>query len=69
MIQCEVVTHAGYDVPPEVFRIFFGVVATTIRERLGNEWTDAFERAWEKLLADLDFFVMHPSQRETAGLV
>jgi hemoglobin-like flavoprotein len=69
LIQCEVVTHAGYDVPPDVFRIFFGVVAATIRERLGNEWTAAFETAWQKLLADLDYFVLHPDQSETAAVV
>jgi len=68
MIQCEVVTHSGYDVPPDVFRVFFGVVATTLRNQLGAEWTDAFEDAWKTLLADLDYFVMHPDQSETAAL-
>ena len=66
MIQCEVVTHAGYDVPPEVFRIFFGIVVDTIREQLGTDWTPEYERAWKKLLAELDFFVTHPDQNETA---
>ena len=37
MIQCEVVTHAGYDVPPDIFRVFFGTVAATVRELLGAE--------------------------------
>ena len=27
LIQCEVMTHDGYDVPPDVFATFFGVVA------------------------------------------
>src|SRR5690242_7920563 len=27
LIQCEVVTHAGYDVPPDVFCTFFPLVA------------------------------------------
>jgi len=39
MIQCEVVTHDGYGVPPEVFGVFFTVVADTLREVLGTEWT------------------------------
>ncbi|MGD0143782.1 MAG: globin [Rhizomicrobium sp.] len=68
LIQCEVVTHSGYDVPPEIFRIFFGVVASTIRERLGADWTAAFEAAWEKLLGELDYFVTHPDQNETGAL-
>ena len=39
LIQCEVVTHAGYDVPPEVFATFFGTVAETLKALLGPEWT------------------------------
>lgn len=67
MIQCEVVTHAGYDVPPDVFGIFFTIVADTIREQLGQQWTDAFETAWQALLRDLDYFVTHSDQHETAA--
>ena len=66
MIQCEVITHAGYDVPPDVFRVFFGTVADTIREQLGKDWTQEIEAAWAKLLRDLDYFVTHPDQNETA---
>jgi hemoglobin-like flavoprotein len=66
LIQCEVVTHAGYDVPPEVFGVFFGVVAATLRELLGEAWTAPIDAAWTDLLADLDFYVKHPDQRETA---
>jgi hypothetical protein len=65
MIQCEVVTHAGYDVPPDIFRVFFGTVAATVREQLGAEWTDTINAAWIKLLADLDYFVTHPEQNAT----
>jgi len=67
MIQCEVITHAGYDVPPEIFRIFFGTVAEVIAEQLGDEWTPALAAAWKDLLAQLDFFVTHPDQNETAS--
>jgi len=67
LIQCEVVTHAGYDVPPEVFGVFFGVVAATLKDLLGGAWTREFEEAWWRLLADLDFYVTHPDQRETAA--
>ena len=62
LIQCEVVTHAGYEVPPDMFGIFFGVVAETIREQLGRDWSPEFEAAWQKLLGDLDYFVTHPDQ-------
>ena len=67
LIQCEVITHEGYDVPPEVFRTFFGTVAATIRDTLATDWTPETERAWAALLADLDFYVMHPDQAETAA--
>ena len=66
LIQCEVVTHAGYDVPPDVFATFFPVVAATLREALGEAWTVEIDQAWRGLLTDLDFYVRHPDQRETA---
>jgi hemoglobin-like flavoprotein len=62
MIQCEVVTHDGYGVPPSVFAAFFIVVADTIRETLGAEWTGEAERAWRSLLADLTWYSTHPDQ-------
>jgi hemoglobin-like flavoprotein len=68
LVQCEVVTHAGYDVPPDVFCTFFPVVAETLREAVGEAWTPQIGQAWESLLADLDFYVKHPNQAETAAL-
>ncbi len=68
LIQCEVMTHAGYDVPPEVFATFFGVVAQTMKDLLGEAWRPDIDAAWNSLLADLDFYVRHPDQAETAAL-
>ncbi|OXE37112.1 MAG: globin [Phenylobacterium zucineum] len=65
MIQCEVVTHEGYDVPPDVFAVFFGVVRSTLRDLLAGEWTPAMDEAWASLLIDLDFYVTHPDQSQT----
>ena len=65
LIQCEVVTHDGYGVPPDVFRVFFGTVAATLREVLGAAWTPAIDAAWTRLLTELDFYVTHPNQAET----
>jgi hypothetical protein len=62
LIQCEVVTHDGYDVPPAVFATFFGLVAASVREACGARWTPAMTAAWARLLADLDFYVQNPSQ-------
>ena len=66
LIQCEVVTHSQYDVPPEVFRTFFGIVAATIREVLDADWTPGMAAAWSRLLTELDYFVTHPDQSVTA---
>ena len=66
LIQCEVVTHAEYDVPPDVFRTFFGTVAQTIHDVLGPEWTTEIDVAWRTLLAELDFYFTHPDQNATA---
>jgi hemoglobin-like flavoprotein len=62
LIQCEVVTHAGYDVPPDVFATFFGLVAEIVREACGEAWTPQMAAAWGRTLADLDFYVTHPDQ-------
>jgi hemoglobin-like flavoprotein len=62
LIQTEVVTHAGYDVPPDVFATFFGLVAEVVQEACGPDWTPAMAEAWPRLLADLDYYVTHPDQ-------
>ncbi len=62
LIQCEVVTHDGYDVPPAVFATFFGVVAEVVAEACGPDWTPVMDEAWRATLADLGFFVTHSQQ-------
>jgi hemoglobin-like flavoprotein len=53
MIICEVVSHDAYGTPRELFIAFFGVIADTIRELLGEEWTDDIKTAWQELLAEI----------------
>jgi hemoglobin-like flavoprotein len=65
MVQCEVVTHSQYDVPPEVFGTFFEIVVATIREQLGNDWTPQFETAWQTLLKDFAHFAVDPATVST----
>jgi hemoglobin-like flavoprotein len=62
LIQTEVVTHAGYDVPPDVFATFFGLVAEVVEEACGPDWSPAMAEAWRRTLADLDHYVTHPEQ-------
>lgn len=56
MIRNELVTHDGYGVPPDVFALFFEVVADTVRDLDGEGWTPAMSAAWAKLLADFRRF-------------
>jgi hemoglobin-like flavoprotein len=53
MIACEVSSHDAYGTPRELFFAFFGVIAATLRELLGAEWSDEMDRAWQKLLAEV----------------
>lgn len=57
LIETEVVTHEGYDVPRAVFATFFGVVCEVVAETCGAGWTPAMASAWRRMLADLDHFV------------
>lgn len=61
LIQAEVVSHAGYDVPPEVFATFFDVVAEAVEEACGAAWTPAMAQAWARLLAELDRYLAEAS--------
>ncbi|MFM8375968.1 MAG: globin domain-containing protein [Phenylobacterium sp.] len=67
LIQSEVMVHEGYDVPPEVFRIFFRTVRDALREVCGGDWRHEWEAAWTSLLDDLDWYVTHPDQSETGA--
>lgn len=62
LIKTEVVNHAGYDVPPDVFATFFGLIAEVVKETCGPDWSPAMESAWRRTLADLDRFVVHPER-------
>jgi hemoglobin-like flavoprotein len=54
MIDCEVQSHDAYGTPRELFVAFFDVIAQTLREILGTEWSPEIEGAWRKLLAEID---------------
>ena len=52
-IAAESMAHATYEVAPDLFVQFFRVIADTLRELLGADWTDETERAWRGLVADM----------------
>jgi hemoglobin-like flavoprotein len=53
MIECEVSSHDAYGTPRELFFAFFGVIAATLRELLGAEWSDEIDAAWADMLAEI----------------
>jgi hemoglobin-like flavoprotein len=53
MIECEVSSHDAYGTPRELFFAFFGVIAATLRELLGTEWTADMDQAWVEMLAEI----------------
>jgi len=57
MIACEVQSHDAYGTPRELFGKFFGVIADTMRDLLGADWSPEIADAWRKLLMELDRFV------------
>lgn len=69
LIQCEVVTHAGYDVPRDVFSTFFAYVRDGVREVLGDAWTPQMDLAWERTLVALVYYAEHDDQYETPNSV
>jgi hemoglobin-like flavoprotein len=62
MIECEVQSHDAYGTPRELFGEFFGVIADTMREILGADWSPEIEHAWRELLGELDRVVADPDR-------
>ena len=54
MIECEVCSHDAYGTSRELFGKFFGVIATTVREVLGPDWSPEIDQAWRRLLDEID---------------
>jgi hemoglobin-like flavoprotein len=57
MIGCEVQSHDAYGTPRELFGKFFGLIAGTVHEVLGDDWSPEIDAAWRKLLEEIDAFV------------
>ncbi|MGZ5877535.1 MAG: globin [Bradyrhizobium sp.] len=52
-IECEVQSHDAYGTPRKLFGEFFGVIAHTIREILGADWSPEIDESWRKLLDEI----------------
>jgi hemoglobin-like flavoprotein len=64
MIQCEVRSHDAYGTPRELFGKFFGVIAETMREILGADWSPEIGEAWQQLLTEIDQFLSVPGSSQ-----
>ena len=58
MIECEVSSHDAYGTPRELFVAFFGVIAATLREILGEAWSPEIDVAWRNLLDEIERIVL-----------
>jgi hemoglobin-like flavoprotein len=57
MIAAEISSHDAYGTSRELFVAFFGIIAQTLRDVVGADWSDEIDAAWRKLLGDIDSFV------------
>jgi hemoglobin-like flavoprotein len=57
MIECELSSHDAYGTSSELFVAFFGIIAVTLRELLGMDWSPEIEEAWQKLLCEIEGLV------------
>jgi hypothetical protein len=57
MIECEVASHDAYGTPRKLFGEFFGVIADSVRDLVGNDWSPEIEQAWRKFLVEIDQFI------------
>ncbi len=60
-ISSEIVTHLGYEVPPDAFASFFTVMRDEIRAACGVAWSAEMEEAWARLLSELERYVARPA--------
>ena len=58
MIECEVSSHDDYGTSRELFFAFFGVIADTLRDVLGSDWSGEIENAWNRMLDDIKNIVI-----------
>jgi hemoglobin-like flavoprotein len=65
LIECEVCSHDAYGTPRDLFVAFFAVIAATLRELLGSDWSPEIDAAWRKLLAEIAGVVAE--QNQSAG--
>lgn len=54
LIECEVLSHDAYGTPRKLFGAFFGIIAETLQDVLGPDWSIEIDTAWRRLLTEID---------------
>lgn len=54
MIECEAASHDAYGTPRKLFGEFFAVIADTVRDLLGDDWSPEMQQAWRNFLGEID---------------
>jgi hemoglobin-like flavoprotein len=57
MIAAEISSHDAYGTSRELFIAFFGIIAQTLRDIVGADWSDDIDAAWRKLIGDIESLV------------
>ena len=57
LIFCEVQSHDAYGTQPEIFAVFFEVIADVLRDLIGEQWSPEMDAAWRTTLKELDAYV------------
>ena len=53
LIEAEVCSHDAYGTPRELFVAFFGVIAETVHEIIGPDWSPEIDAAWRTTLGEI----------------
>jgi len=56
IIAAEISSHDAYGTSRELFIAFFGIIAQTLRDIVGADWSDDIDAAWRTLLGDIESF-------------
>ncbi len=62
LVAAESAAHATYDVSPDTFVIFFRVIAETLRDVLGADWTAEMDAAWRELVSAMSACAYHEEE-------
>ena len=57
MIECEISSHDAYGTPRDLFIAFFGIIARTLQEVLGEDWSPEIDAAWRNLIGEMEALV------------